>query len=557
MGIEAYRRLRTMLAAFTMALAVVLLVGCPGTPVVPNGNVNGNTSGNTNDNDNGSGSPVDRDEDGVPDVDDQCLGTAPGTEVTDDGCPVGQSGGNDNDNDNGGTDGNVNDNDNGGSDGNVNDNGGTDGNTNDNDNGADNGNDNSDPGADDDGDGIVNGDDDCPSTEAGLDVDQAGCAMNQLDRDDDGVSDAVDQCPETPEGDRVDENGCTDDRDPPIGGGGGGGGTTAVCGNSVVESGELCDPPDGTTCDDQCQTITGSGVANDNCADAVQVAEGTISIDTTGATTDGPEEPERCTFFGNSHIESDIWYTYTASCDGPAMVGLCGSSFDTKLAVYRGADCPTQGAMGCSDDNCGLSTESRITFTAELGIEYLIRIGGYETAQGEGLLTIYCGDTPTCGQGQGDCFAGHDGSTCEDEVCCDAVCAIDQYCCDVIWDDFCAGEAEGICNGSFAACQNGTGACDAAHDSGGCDSEACCQTVCTNDPFCCLNTWDATCAEASVDRCSVFDACVGATGDCFVAHHDPGCSDQACCLDVCGQDPFCCSTEWDETCAEKAIACRQ
>ncbi len=34
----------------------------------------------------------------------------------------------------------------------------------------------------------------------------------------------------------------------------------------------------------------------------------------------------------------------------------------------------------------------------------------------------------------------------------------------------------------------------------------------------------------------------------------PGCSDAACCSIVCGADSFCCDTEWDQTCADTAIA---
>lgn len=294
-------------------------------------------------------------------------------------------------------------------------------------------------------------------------------------------------------------------------------------------------------------------VGNDHCGNAAAVVEGTTPFTTTGATTDGPDEPDDCSFFGYTHIESDIWYCYSATCDGLATIGLCGSSFDTKLAVYRGCACPAEDPIACSDDNCGLSTESRITFTAEQGVDYLIRIGGYEGAQGNGLLTIYCGDTPSCGQGQGDCFVGHAEPTCDNQECCDAVCQIDQYCCDVAWDDYCAGEAEGICGGVFPACVDGSGDCESAHSGQGCDHEACCQMVCMSDPFCCLITWDAMCAQAAGDRCSILDVCVGGTGSCFAPHRDPGCDDAACCETVCMIDPFCCTTEWDETCVSYAM----
>ena len=51
---------------------------------------------------------------------------------------------------------------------------------------------------DDDGDGVFNIVDECPGTEAGLEVDATGCALNQIDSDNDGVFDDIDECPDTP-----------------------------------------------------------------------------------------------------------------------------------------------------------------------------------------------------------------------------------------------------------------------------------------------------------------------------------------------------------------------
>jgi hypothetical protein len=52
---------------------------------------------------------------------------------------------------------------------------------------------------DEDADGIYNINDQCLGTEAGLEVDATGCALNQLDSDNDGVFDDLDECPDTPE----------------------------------------------------------------------------------------------------------------------------------------------------------------------------------------------------------------------------------------------------------------------------------------------------------------------------------------------------------------------
>jgi hypothetical protein len=86
----------------------------------------------------------------------------------------------------------------------------------------------------------------------------------------------------------------------------------------------------------------------------------------------------------------NIWYRYTAICTGDVTVSLCGSSYDTKLAVYHGGSCnPTAGNMiGCNDDACG--RQSQITFTATAGQRYLIEVGGYSSDYGQGVLTISC-----------------------------------------------------------------------------------------------------------------------------------------------------------------------
>jgi outer membrane protein OmpA-like peptidoglycan-associated protein len=61
-----------------------------------------------------------------------------------------------------------------------------------------------------DGDGVIDSDDQCPNTPAGIKVDEFGCP---LDTDKDGVADFMDDCPETPKGAKVDSKGCALDTD--------------------------------------------------------------------------------------------------------------------------------------------------------------------------------------------------------------------------------------------------------------------------------------------------------------------------------------------------------
>lgn len=130
-------------------------------------------------------------------------------------------------------------------------------------------------------------------------------------------------------------------------------------------------------------------VPNDECPDAFFLADGVTFFDNSGASASGPAEPG-CgdgTFF-DGQTEADIWFGYTAICEGDVIVSLCGSSFDTTLAVYD--DCPSLGGtlLACNDDAC--DTQSELTFPAVAGQTYYVRIAGYDGAFGSGQLEVTC-----------------------------------------------------------------------------------------------------------------------------------------------------------------------
>jgi hypothetical protein len=292
---------------------------------------------------------------------------------------------------------------------------------------------------------------------------------------------------------------------------------------------------------------------NDYCVNPAQVGDGETAFNTAGATTDGPDEPAACNFFDYTHIESDIWFCYQATCTGKVVMSLCGSEYDTKMAVYEGCGCPVAGPIACDDDGCGfVGSPSRVEFQATLGQSYLIRIGGFVGDRGAGTLTILC-DVEVCGPGNGDCFSEHASPGCEDADCCNTMCALDLFCCDVQWDNECATRAAFECLGSFLACAPGAGDCSADNGTPGCDDTDCCNAVCDADLFCCSDTWDDLCAcESSVVCDGNFEACGAGAGSCRADNATPGCDDIACCNAVCAQDPFCCCDTWDDICADAA-----
>ncbi len=127
--------------------------------------------------------------------------------------------------------------------------------------------------------------------------------------------------------------------------------------------------------------------ANDDCANALAVSAGDTVFSSENATTDGPDESGTC---GGASVENDVWFAYTASCNGEVTASLCGSSYDTMLAVYEGADCPTSAtAIACDDEACG-NNRSEVTFAAAAGTVYLLRVGGFEGATGTGVLSLDC-----------------------------------------------------------------------------------------------------------------------------------------------------------------------
>ncbi|MCI0364075.1 MAG: hypothetical protein L0219_09360 [Phycisphaerales bacterium] len=148
--------------------------------------------------------------------------------------------------------------------------------------------------------------------------------------------------------------------------------------------------------------------------------------------------------------------------------------------------------------------------------------------------------------GAGSCFVSHGTPGCDSEVCCSAVCDLDPFCCNAIWDSQCVDEAAKLC----ATCGGeGSPDCFTVHNFPTCGDPMCCSIVCTNDPFCCDTEWDALCVQGAFDHCT----CGGAqTGSCFTSHGTPWCDLDDCCAAVCNVDPFCCELNWDNLCVTEA-----
>ena len=143
--------------------------------------------------------------------------------------------------------------------------------------------------------------------------------------------------------------------------------------------------------DEECNINLGDFVlncppVNDNCIDAIALGCGAFVEGTTEFANNDPSLAD-C---DNLSVDAGngVWYSYLGT-GGDIVLDTSGSDFDTKLAVFSG-DC---NALVCiaSDDDGGTGVDSQLTFTSELGVNYLIYVTGFSSfSSGDYVLTLDC-----------------------------------------------------------------------------------------------------------------------------------------------------------------------
>ncbi len=90
----------------------------------------------------------------------------------------------------------------------------------------------------------------------------------------------------------------------------------------------------------------------------------------------------------------------------------------------------------------------------------------------------------------------------------------------------------------------------------GCSDIAIEGCVCGLDSFCCDSQWDDLCVSTAETSCGAPCGGAGGTGGaCCFPQAAPGCGNAAVEACVCGLDPFCCSSQWDDLCASSVPGC--
>lgn len=296
---------------------------------------------------------------------------------------------------------------------------------------------------------------------------------------------------------------------------------------------------------------------NDQCEFAVPAIVGTNISSNASAGDDGGSASCQV----NTH--ADIWFEYTADCDGVVFVSTTGSNLlpvnDPVLNVYT--ECVLNGGVEVAcDDDSGAGLNAALLFNTVQGEDYFIRISGFGANKGDIVLNL---------RPAGDCLI-------------DGVCYLEgernpendcQACVPDISTTEWSSLAEGTSCGSNAdtecdspdAC-DGAGVCEVNYKTDGipcaddgiqCTKNLCLAGLCTHPPeplglpcgsptdtecdnpdscdgggLCAANFEQAgvACGDPSTSQCDKPDACNG-SGTCLPRHAPNGipCTDGDAC----------------------------
>lgn len=161
------------------------------------------------------------------------------------------------------------------------------------------------------------------------------------------------------------------------------------CADGLDNDGDgLIDFPADPGCTDADDDRELDPTGNDDFQDA-EVLTGS-SASATGSNVDASlqtGEPDH----RNGNGSHSIWYRWTAPGSGSTTIELCGSDFDTVLAVYTGSAVNALTEVASNDDSgdpdCS-TLNSRVIFDATLGVTYHIAVDGYGDNTGNVVLTL-------------------------------------------------------------------------------------------------------------------------------------------------------------------------
>jgi len=117
--------------------------------------------------------------------------------------------------------------------------------------------------------------------------------------------------------------------------------------------------------------VSGTAAVNDDFEDAIELvdAAGVATGSNIGASKQSGEPNHAGQSGGRS-----VWWHFTATADGTAIIDTIGSDFDTLLGVYIGSDVAELTTVAGNDDAVG--AQSRVDFETSAGVDYAIAVDG-------------------------------------------------------------------------------------------------------------------------------------------------------------------------------------
>jgi hypothetical protein len=133
--------------------------------------------------------------------------------------------------------------------------------------------------------------------------------------------------------------------------------------------------------------------SNDSCLTAPNVLAGSYPFTTVGATDGAPTVTTTCSDGAMTVINKDVWWLYTATCNGQATATTCGAAWDSSIVVYSATGgCPTAAStvVACNNNGTGCGGASTAQWNVTSGSSWYVRVGSPTNASGAGTLVLSC-----------------------------------------------------------------------------------------------------------------------------------------------------------------------
>ncbi len=138
--------------------------------------------------------------------------------------------------------------------------------------------------------------------------------------------------------------------------------------------------------------------ANDACTSPIQLLDGLNA----GFTTVGATVTTGLTFVCSNGPNPDVWFEYTATCNGSVTFSLCAAaggtaSYNAALSVYGGSCLPPPATglvlLDCNDDACG-NLPQVTADCVSAGTLLILRVAGLQGDTGTFDVVVTCNPPP-------------------------------------------------------------------------------------------------------------------------------------------------------------------